>query len=182
MIQTQDQYISHYLNHFGMWSGRLVPVSAWLLVAVLMIPPQQALAIGENCTVQATSVTFGTYDPFSSSPNDAAGNVRVTCTNPLSVSVLVNYTVLLSTGGSGSYAPRAMRSGVRLLTYNVYTNSSHTTVWGDSSNGTSAVSDGYTLAVLGSVVRNYPVYGRISAGQNAFVGSYDDSLTVTINF
>ena len=182
MTQTQDQYMSQCLNRFGMWSRLLVWMSAWLLVTVLMIRPQQALAVGENCTVQATSVTFGTYNPFSSSPNDAAGNVRVTCTNPLLVSVLVNYTILLSTGGSGSYAPRAMASGIHLLTYNLYTNSGHTTVWGDSSAGTSIVSDGYTLAVLGSVVRDYPVYGRISARQNAFVGSYNDSLIVTINF
>jgi spore coat protein U domain-containing protein, fimbrial subunit CupE1/2/3/6 len=82
-------------------------------------------------------------------------------------------------GGSGGFNPRQMRraGASDLLGYNLYTTASMSTVWGDGSAGTSTV-------FLSKVNRNHPVttsvYGRIPPGQNVSVGSYADTLTVTI--
>jgi len=33
-----------------------------------------------NCTIAATNLSFGNYDPLSASPNNATGTVTITCT------------------------------------------------------------------------------------------------------
>jgi len=33
-----------------------------------------------NCTIAATNLSFGNYDPLSASPNNATGSVTITCT------------------------------------------------------------------------------------------------------
>jgi spore coat protein U-like protein len=160
----------------------LVGVILLLFAMAWLIRPRLAFALGESCSVSANSTAFGGYTPFNSSATDSTGNVRVTCTSPLFISVLVSYTISLSTGGSASYSPRAMASGAHTLNYNLYTNTARTTVWGNGTSGTSTVSDSYSLVSFGSVSRDYPVYGRIPALQNAFTGSYTDTITVTLNY
>ena len=68
-----------------------------------------------------------------------------------------------------------MTSGAHTLNYNLYTTNTRTTVWGDSTAGTSKVNANGTIVAK-------TVYGRIPALQNAFVGSYSDTITVTIAF
>jgi spore coat protein U-like protein len=166
-------------NWLGVRRRRPLAVAPWLLAAALALSPQQVLAVGETCTAQASGVTFGIYDPFNSTPTDATGTVSVTCSGV--VGVAVSYTILLSPGGSGSYAARTVTSGASTLTYNLYTSAAHAVVWGDGSAGTSTISDSY-LFNGGSITRDYPVYGRILAAQNATVGTYSDTITVTVNY
>jgi spore coat protein U-like protein len=63
------------------------------------------------------------------------------------------------------------------LNYNLFVNAGRSTVWGDGAPGTSTV-------FLKNVKKNHPavatIYGRVPPGQNVSVGSYSDSLTVTI--
>jgi spore coat protein U-like protein len=179
MSQTRSLQRSFLAFHrLLVQSKRPMAIALWLLAALALVPPQ-VLAIGETCTIQASAVNFGSYDPFTSAPTDATGTVSVTCEAP--ASVLVSYTMLLSPGGSGSYASRTLASGSYTLNYNLYTSAAHAAVWGDGSAGTSTISDGYLLNV-GSVTRDYPVYGRILAAQNAAVGTYSDTITVTVNY
>lgn len=74
-----------------------------------------------------------------------------------------------------------MYSGAYAIEYNLYTDSTRTTLWGDGSAGTSYVSDGYLLGLL-TVSRNYPVYGRVPAGQNLPAGVYSDVVVVTVDY
>ena len=55
------------------------------------------------------------------------------------------------------------------------------TVWGDGNAGTFTLAYAYVLTAI-SVTRNYPVYGRLFPSQNVSVGSYADSIAVTLNF
>lgn len=151
---------------------------AVLLTGVLLLPTR-ALALLEICTVATSPVAFGAYTTGATSPTDATGTVTVTCTAVLSIAV--NYTIRLGTGGSGSFAPRRMSSALGTLPYNLYSNASRTIVWGDGSGGTGTVSDGYALGLL-VVVRNYSVYGRIPAQQNVAPGVYADTLFVTVDY
>lgn len=148
-------------------------------ILTLGIPAQPVYALLADCTVSTSGVSFGAYNVFSPAANDTAGDISVACTG-LILSLSVSYSILLSTGG-GSYASRLLSSGANNLAYNLYTNSTRSIVWGDGSAGTAIVSDGYLLGLF-TVTKHYPVYGRIPAGQNAYVGAYSASVIVTVNY
>jgi spore coat protein U-like protein len=120
------------------------------------------------CSVNATGVTFGNYDPFSNQNLDGTGNVGITC------DAATPYSITLS-AGTGSYLTRTMANGAHLLAYNLYTDATRTTVWGDGTASTAAV-NGSGASV------NHTVYGRIPARQNVQVGTYADAITVVVNF
>lgn len=152
-----------------------------MLVALsLAVAPCLAHAIA-SCSVSATSVSFGTYNPLSASHTNSTGTVTVSCSLIGILSLLVSYNINLSKGGSATFNPRRMTSGANTLNYNLYTNSTRTTIWGDNTSGTSRISDGYLLG-LGTTVRNYTVYGRVPALQNVAAGAYADTITVTVNY
>ncbi len=141
----------------------LVP---WLLaVALAMTAPQGWAA---TCSLNVTGVNFGGYNVFSNVALDSAGNIGV------SSDVSAEYTIALSKGG-GSYEQRVMSSGAYSLNYNLYTDAARTGVWGDGNGGFAIVSGSGTSV-------NHVVYGRIPARQNVTVGSYSDSIIVTLTF
>lgn len=155
-------------------------IATGLLSFILLLMPATATAIGLNCSVSATGVSFGSYNPNDGTPTNATGNVHVQCT-VLLVSVLSQINTRLNTGGSGSFSPRKMSSGANLLTYNLYKEVGHTTVWGDGTGGTGIFTDNVTIAVLGTSI-NHTIYGSIPAGQYVAAGSYSDTITVTVEF
>jgi spore coat protein U-like protein len=70
-----------------------------------------------------------------------------------------------------------MTSGLNLLNYSIYTNASHTTVWGDGTSGSSVVSGSGILGVT-----SHTAYGQIPASQTADAGVYADVVTVNLNY
>lgn len=152
---------------------------AGMLCALPLLWPGAAHALLFTCTAEASVANFGAYSPFDAAALDGVGNARVTCTGL--IGLLVSYDIQLSRGASGSYAARSMSNGIHALSYNLYTSAARATVWGDGSGGSSTVSDGYLLAIL-TTVRDYPVYGRIGAGQNVSPGAYADTIVVTVNY
>lgn len=156
-----------------MRQGLLLPT---LLALVLPMPAQALL---ESCSVSAQPTAFGSYNPISGAALDTTGQITVTCTAVLSIAV--SYTITLSAGGSGSATARRMTGTSATLPYNVYTDSTRSTIWGNGSGGTGTVSDGYALALL-LVSRNYSVYGRMPGGAIVPAGAYTDTLMVTVNY
>jgi spore coat protein U-like protein len=134
-------------------------------------------AAGQACTVSATGVAFGTYDSITPAPDDGVGSVTLVC-HPNVHSAVVQ----LGTGLSGSYAPRRMRNGANTLGYNLYTSVARNIVWGNGSGGTATVtlSDGIVSAGIRTFDR--PIYGRIPAGQAVAMGTYTDTIVVTVIF
>jgi len=155
------------------WLPCLLATLSWLWTG-----SAHALA---DCTASASSTNFGTYSPFSVSPLDGTGNVQVSCSLLGVISLLVSYDILLSPGSSATFANRIMSGGAYNLSYNLYTTAGHSSIWGDGSGGTAIMSDGYLLGLL-TTVRNYPVHGRILAGQNVAPGVYSDTIVVTVNY
>ena len=154
-------------------------IFAGLLAAAALLVAERAHA--ETCTISASSMAFGVYDPLAASPLDTTSTIQVTCTsvgNPK-----VKYDVSLDKGQAGSYNPRAMTDGSSQLNYNLYTNASRTTIWGDGKGGTAKVSAKYDLLPVGSTqTDSYTVYGRVFAGQTVTVGAYLDTITATVKF
>ena len=122
------------------------------------------------CTIGATGVAFGSYDPRSATAKDSTGTVTLNC--PSNRSGVVS----MSTGGSASYTQRKMASGANTLNYNLYTNSTRTAVWGDGTGGST------TVSVAKGYAGTLTIYGRIPASQNVRAGTYSDTITVTVTF
>lgn len=140
------------------------PAGLGLLTALLTVVAA-APASAATCNVSPVSVLFGAYDALNPSSLDGVGSVAVNCDSE------VAYTISLS-AGSGTFDERKMNSGGGQLTYNLYTDSSRTQVWGDGASGISA--SGTDL--------NHPVYGRIPARQNVPAGAYADTVMVTVTY
>ena len=94
------------------------------------------------------------------------------------------YSVALNGGGTsgGNITQRLMASGSNTLQYNLYTNSTHTTLWGDGTAGVTQPGTGAGLATATS----FTVYGLLpdSATNQAAVPSatYADTITVTVTY
>ena len=138
----------------------------WILPGLLLI----ATSVGRaaQCSVAVVGVTFGNYDVFSSQDTDVAGTITVSCQSAST------YSISLSPG-VGSLVARRMTNGVNQLAYNLFTDPQRLTIWGDGSAGTTTVNATGTGA-------SYTVFGRIPAGQNAYVGSYSDTIIVTVTY
>jgi len=128
------------------------------------------LARSAGCTVSTSGLNFGNYDVFSALNDDITATINVDCPSG------TPYSIWLSSG-SGTFSSRTLTSGGNILAYNLYLDPTRLTIWGDGSAGTGTFSGTGT----GSNVPT-PVYGRISAGQNAWVGTYTDVVTITVNF
>ncbi|HUZ63669.1 MAG TPA: spore coat U domain-containing protein [Acetobacteraceae bacterium] len=151
------------------------------VLAVLMLVAGTAAARAQTCTAAASAVAFGVYDPGTGAPTDTTGTVTVTCS--ALISLLVSYTITLTTGGGGSFAARSMAGPLApRLAYQIYADAARTRIWGDGTGGTSTVTDGYLLQLLGPVVRQYTMYARIPAGQLVSAGTFGDTVTVVVTY
>ena len=120
------------------------------------------------CYMSITGVNFGYYDVFSPTPSDSSGSIDIQCEIETSITIHVD-------SGYGSYVRREMRSGSNKLFYNLYKNPTMTMVLGDGTMGTS---------VLTGIVRSdvFYIYGRMPPQQNVRVGTYTDSIFITLYF
>jgi spore coat protein U-like protein len=152
--------------------GRCAALLLGLVAADLVITAAPALA-GPTCSINSTtSVSFSAYDVFGAS-NDLStgGAVKIVCTNNATAKIS------LTTGGSGSFATRKMTGpGAVTLSYNLYTTSALTTIWGDGTAGTAMVS-----GTVGTTAVSFTIYGSIPKNQyTAVAGTYTDTLTVSV--
>jgi spore coat protein U-like protein len=150
-------------------------------VVMACLPAAASAASLSSCAASATAVAFGTYNPMTGTPNTSSGSISVTCSLISGLSLLVAYTISISTGSSGTYTQRKLFSGANSLGYNLYNGAGMVSVWGDGTGGTTTVSDGYLLG-LGNVVQSYTVYGKMPAQQNPAAGTYIDNVTVTVSY
>jgi spore coat protein U-like protein len=148
------------------------PIKIILFLLVLLLLTTQAFAA---CSVTATSISFGNYDPFVATPLDTTGTITVTCDKvqgqPPNVTISIS-----ASANSGVFIPRQMKHSSRpdVLNYNLYTKQNKTAVWGDGTGGTSVV------VVQGTQQKKETIYATIPPQQNVSAGLYTDNLTVTI--
>jgi spore coat protein U-like protein len=129
-----------------------------------------------------TPLSFGAYDSSSGSNLTTTGKININkfydCITLQLVST--NFSVKLSPGSSGTYINRKMTNlfnPLSSLQYNLYTSGgSGAAIWGDGSGGSSFVNQ------TGSSNINIPIYGVVPSKQNPSIGSYSDTVTITIEF
>jgi spore coat protein U-like protein len=143
---------------------------------------QARAAVVFSCTVSATSINFGIYNPLSAIGDAATGSWTVTCTATGTGSATVTGTLSMSTGSSGQYATRKMVSGANTLNYNIYVTPSDTQIFGDGTAGTYAPSESGTV-IAGQVYQVAGnMYGFVPASQDVVPGSYADTIVITVTY
>src|SRR5688572_15270121 len=113
-----------------------------VLLFVMLLWPAAATAtcsgLGCSCSVTASNMTFGNFNPLSASALDGSGTIRVTCSALVAVSA--SYEIRLSKG-AGSYSLRKLQGSSGAINYNLYTNASRSLIWGDGTSSTFTVAD-----------------------------------------
>jgi spore coat protein U-like protein len=117
---------------------------------------------------------------------DSTSNLSVLCTNT------TPYSVSLNGGNTGTIAQRLLVSSGVNVNYNLYTDNTYGTIWGDGTtgktvglNGSTVVqSSGGTLGGAGTgATQTLTIYGQVAAPQAAVApGTYTDNIIATVNF
>lgn len=139
-------------------------------------------AVVANCTISASNMNFGNYDPVAA--NDTTGadlyassTVTVACTKNAP-----NVWIGLNTGANGASASgttRAMTDGTGFLSYELYAvnpNPAPGAAWGNTQ------PTGVSYVAASKAATGITVYGRTPKGQDVQAGSYSDTITATINY
>jgi spore coat protein U-like protein len=127
-------------------------------------------SVAPICSVSAGTLGFGSY---SGSIVNATATVTVNCTNT------APYQVSLGGGSNQSGSTRRMAGPLSsYLGYELFRDSGRTLPWGDGSAQLGARQSGTGTGSAQSLT----VYGRLPAGQMPAVGSYSDSVVVTVEY
>lgn len=138
-------------------------------------------SVAASCTVSADDMNFGAYNPTSSTGASAESDIRVKCTDTTDYNVSLNVGI----GVGASYTGRKMTGvtdNTKTLIYNLYTTNGYATVWGDGTGSTAIVAgqgDGLVSWVTPNV---HTVYGRMPAFQDVLPQTYQDTITVTVEY
>jgi spore coat protein U-like protein len=131
------------------------------------------------CEISTSGTPFGSFDVIGDAPKDTLASITLSCTGRLGESA--SYTIALSPG-TGRSVNRSMRSGGSLLRYNLYSDSARRRIWGDGTDGSTAVSGSLTIS-SSPTRRTFTIYGRIPNGQPvAQAGDYIDSIIVLLSY
>ena len=142
---------------------------SFVAASVLALP--SAVHAQSACSFSAQDMVFGDYDPSTRAPLNSVAEITIDCSRPTNVTLLI-----APGGGTGRVTDRRMLHRTRpgeVLGYNLFQDASRMVVWGDGGSGAAL-----TLRVERRGVAR--VYGQVYAGQEPWVGSYEDSVSVTI--
>lgn len=138
-------------------------VSATTITGTLSV----TASVPDSCTVSSATLAFGNYSIFAGDL-DSDAEVTVRCT------ISTSYRIDLDNGLYYSGSARKMINGSYLLAYELYKDVARLMVWGSGPDGESGTGTG--------VNESHTVYGRIPGSQSVGVGSYSDTVMITVNY
>jgi spore coat protein U-like protein len=119
--------------------------------------------VSAGCQISSVgNISFGSYDPLSASPNDAAGNIVFRCVKGTSYKTYISGT-------------RSMTGSGNILNFQLYTDSNHTSTFPSTNSGNS------TTASSNSPITSN-IYGRIDPSQDVAPASYNATLITTVEY
>ena len=158
-------------------AGLILAASAPAIAATKMTTMGVSASVAANCVVSASNLAFGPYDGSAALTNSAP--ISVNCTKGTA------YDLLLSTGGSASYTQRLLSNGTNTLQYNLYTTGGASTIWGDGTTASTGKVSGTGNGMSSGAAITHNVHGVLpnsTVNQDAPVGSYNDTITVTVSY
>ena len=145
--------------------------------------------INSNCTISATPITFGSYDPIGA--NSASG-IALTAPGTISLTCLKGSSPTIALGQGNNFSgTRRLNdaSSGDFLAYELYQPSAATPsaactysgiIWGDGTYGATFTPSATWSA---SSTLSFNVCGSVPSGQNPSVGTlYQDTVVATVNF
>ena len=124
------------------------------------------------CEITANDLDFGAYTAQGATPLQATTLLRATCTPQTTYNVGLNE----GTSPGATVNARKMVSGANVLNYQLYSDASRTTIWGNTTGTDTVTGTGTGLAV------DHTVYGQVPAAQVIPAGDYADTITVRIYY
>jgi len=124
------------------------------------------------CEVTATDLNFGTYTAQAGTPLQGTTLLRTTCTPGSTYNVGLNE----GTSPGATINQRKMVSGSQVLNYQLYSDASRSTIWGNTTGTDTVTGVGTGLAV------DHTVFGAVPAAQVIPAGDYTDTITVRIYY
>jgi spore coat protein U-like protein len=160
------------------WSGRLrySVRRIGLPAAVLFLlwgSPADAQFGTIICSISASGINFGAV---TGQATTAAGDLVLRCTGNGAQS----YEIALTTGLSGTYGLRQMGNGAERLGYNIYTEASLGTIWGDGTGGSQVVTGKIQMQGNPVVINVVPVRARLPVQPAPGPGTYQDTIVATL--
>ena len=168
-----------------MRTPRLLLKLAPLLLALLFCTCGADLAhAAVSCTFSITNVNFGTIDLTANTTFDTTATFSATCSGgPPSGAVQVCPSINAGSGGvAASGDPRYMLNGTTQLQYNLFQDSSHTTVWGSQFWASAPTEPTITITLngTGAGTATATIYARVYAAQQTLAtGTYTSSFSGT---
>ena len=131
---------------------------------------QATATVLKSCNVSASNLDFGAVGDLNTLV-DGQSTLSVQCSRG------TGYTISLNGGLSGATDPtaRTMTMGSQAVTYGLYQDSGRTTPWGTQA---SATLGGTGTAAAQAI----PVYGRVPVQPTPPVGSYSDTVVVSVGY
>lgn len=132
-----------------------------------------SVSVVGGCTIRATPLVFGLYDPNSCQPTNSTARLKVLCT------LNTPYYVTLDQGANYQGTTRLRRmSGPEhsSIKYLLTQNPTHTINWGN------VIGVDAKFKVGTGLNQTLVVYGQIPPKQNVGIGSYRDIVNVGIIF
>jgi len=127
--------------------------------------------VTKNCTIGATQLNFGAYDPVVANKTaelTGSGSILLACTK--------GATAKVSLGNSGGGSTRRLLNTTtgETLAYQLYRPDN--TIWSTGDNGALI----YTS--ISFAERTFPVLGKIAPGLDVAAGTYTDTIVATFLF
>lgn len=137
-----------------------------------LFPFTASARVVNDCTISATNMNFPTTGLLDE-PLQARSSLTVRCTNGNA------WRLSLSGGGSADVQARRMQGGdgTGSVSYQLYTDSARSTIWGDGRAGTAMVT-----GTGSGKAQSVSVYGEVPAQDTPAPGAYQDTIIATIMF
>lgn len=134
-----------------------------------------SITLQNDCTITLNDINHGTVTTLAANNDAASVGDKITC------SFADVYSIAFDVGtGGGTYGTRTLANGANALNFNVYSDASHTQVWGDGSGGSAAVTG---TSTGGNVADPLTVYSRVFGPQTGKPeGTYSSTITATATF
>ncbi len=156
----------------------------FLIIAILSAGamPLARAAPGTTCVVSSLSSLAFAYDSSLVAPTDSSASMTIQCSRSGGPP---NITMTISAGASatsGSTSPRQMRgiSSGDLLSYNIYRDAGRSQVFGQTAGVDTLSVPVSGIPNKGSTTVPINLWGRIPALQAVGIGSYTDSVVITV--
>ena len=132
--------------------------------------------IASSCTVVTSDIAFGNYLPLTTHATatlDGTATITSTCTSGVSAVLTFDQGQYSRTGSTDAAPLRGI--GSQKLAYNLYTDSAHTTVWGNTpSTGVGVTGTGAGVSTT--------VYGAVESGQTTPTAGGADSVVLLLSY